>query len=208
MVHRLVIRSPPHLSTLRGTGPNPTKGRLRGMARQTPLQGQSYSWCGERPGPTLLVGLGQRSHIRSPALAGTQYPIPLMFVGLLLPSLCGDASTRPVGICGSGQQPDSTNLSRKRNTPQPHSRAPKPGCRLTTAQRSCCHEVEPIEKSAPSLTLENVLSVARRLWVCRSTIHAWVQKGCFPAPIKLGRSSLWMISEGLMGQAPGTSQEP
>lgn len=30
MVHRLVIRSPPHLSTLRGTGRNPTKGGLRG----------------------------------------------------------------------------------------------------------------------------------------------------------------------------------
>lgn len=27
-------------------------------------------------------GLGQRSHVRSPTLAGTQYPIPLMFVGL------------------------------------------------------------------------------------------------------------------------------
>lgn len=73
---------PPHLSTLRGTGPNPTKGRLRGTARQAPLQGQSHSKCGERPSPTLLVGFGQRSHARSPTLAGTQYPIPLMFVGL------------------------------------------------------------------------------------------------------------------------------
>ncbi|WP_425504618.1 helix-turn-helix transcriptional regulator [Pseudoxanthomonas beigongshangi] len=52
-----------------------------------------------------------------------------------------------------------------------------------------------MEKPAPSLTLENVLSVARRLGVCRSTIHAWVQTGRFPAPIKVGRSSRWLTSE-------------
>lgn len=52
-----------------------------------------------------------------------------------------------------------------------------------------------MDKPHSSPTLETVLSVAQRLGVCRSTIHVWVQKGCFPAPIKLGRSSRWMISE-------------
>lgn len=52
----------------------------------------------------------------------------------------------------------ATNLKGKRNTLQPHLRAPKPGCRLGTAQRSCCHEAEPMEKPAPRPPRECPLS--------------------------------------------------
>lgn len=52
-----------------------------------------------------------------------------------------------------------------------------------------------MDKSLASPILENVLSVAKRLGVCRSTIYAWVQKGLFPEPIKFGRSSRWLSSE-------------
>ncbi|MGX5731976.1 helix-turn-helix transcriptional regulator [Pseudoxanthomonas beigongshangi] len=79
--------------------------------------------------------------------------------------------------------------------PSPPLRAPKPGCKLATAPWSCCHQAEPMDKPLASPILKNVLSVAKRLGVCRSTIHAWVQKGLFSPPIKLGRSSRWLTSE-------------
>lgn len=109
-----------------------------------------------------------------------------MFVGLFHSS-CPKAL--PAGSSDSSGWRRSTNVGKKRNTPQPPLRAPKPGCRLATALWSCCHQAEPMDKPLASPILENVLSVAERLGVCRSTIHAWVQKGLFPPPIKLGRST-------------------
>lgn len=134
------------------------------------------------------MGLVQRSHGPLSHTRGDPVPNPTNVCGTAL-AIPTSGSTKPVGNSSLSRWPNSTNLRKKRNTPQLHLRTPRPGCRLTTAQRSCCHEAEPMEKPAPSLTLENVLSVARRLGVCRSTIHAWVQRGRFPAPIKVGRSS-------------------
>ena len=68
---------------------------------------------------------------------------------------CGIATvvpmqTAPVSVSDSHRWRRSTNLGKKRNTPRPHLRAPRPGCRLATAQRSCCHLAEPMDKPGPS----------------------------------------------------------
>ncbi len=183
---------PPHLSTLRGTGPNPTKGRLGGIARRAPLQGRSHSYVW-REASSHPIG-GMRAPVPYPLSRTRRDPVPNPT------NLRGTAATVPMetipaSVSDSFGWHGSTNLGKKRNTPQPHLRAPKPGCRLATAQRSCCHQAESMDKSLASPILENVLSVAKRLGVCRSTIHAWVQKGLFPEPIKLGRSSRWLTSE-------------
>lgn len=166
--------SPPHLSTLRGTGPNPTKGRLRGVARQAPLQDRS----------PLLVWRTPRSHPISGMRAPVPHPLPRTprDRGPSPTNACGTATaipmeTAPVSVSGSYGWHRSTNLGKKRNTPQPHLRAPKPGCRLATAQQSCCYEQAPMDKPHSLPTLENVISVAKRLGIGRSTLYARVKKG-------------------------------
>lgn len=189
----------PHLSTLRGTGSNPTQGKPADFAWHAVTRSPPrYSW-GKARSPSLLVGLDGESQDLHPTLPGTGHPVPLILVG----SNRASQRTRLYSSWHERRKPERVSSldrgndesERRRITPQPHLRALTRDCRLVTAQISCSPRIHIMEKPQSALALEDISSIAERLAISRSAIYAWVKDGRFPAPTKLGRNSRWITSE-------------